>query len=590
VNDTAGNVAIQVTRTVTVNETCRTEMNDTIATGDEYTKEICTTLEKPKFEITAPAYETRVGMSINPRTGKLYWTPMPDQTGTIDVEVTMTDSAGTSEVSTLKLTVNDEGFTVPNNAYFFAPNAEDGNKNKHPLGTYDAPYFSGKTLCGKILKDKAPGKTFYYRGGTFYNRAFGTVDATSIPEMTCSGEANNRLSIRPWGNEKPKIKFDSPLAYRIGGSYINIEGFEIEGMNQEVTYEEALNSWWITPWKSNGNGIVCNGSHVTIRDNIVHHVPAQGINAQNGDYIIIEDNIVYNSAWWTTKGTTGIGMTDTVASDTISSDPTSNAQNMVIKSNLVFGVESRVFSRIFKKPVGILAIDEGESLLLQINTGDYKARYLIKDNFLLFNGKGIVVNTTSPDISPQYADIISNTLYHTGTTIGTTAKGLRGNKAEELVMKNNAVKIFGNGDADSTKTTRSQRIYENNYLDGNDTEKKNYVPIDGRNFVRPVFKDPDNLDFTMADGLPSNVGASQATFEKHKAKMKEHGVEIKPTGWVPDYQDITKRIIDNIPAGINADFSHWNDTEEFEIPLTNVPGAKNGKFILLIEYPYVKDF
>ena len=253
-------------------------------------------------------------------------------------------------------------------------------------GTKDDPVATLKDAC-KLLETHADLDTVYVREGVYKNPGHGSgIDNKSMGAITCSGTSDRYLTFRPYGEEKVKFAYDSFNGIRLKGNYINFQGFEVEGAAQDITYDEALDDWWTGNKKYNGNGIVINGHHINVRDNIVHNTPGSAIFINDGgDHSNITDNIIYNAAWWSTKGTTAIGMIS--AKDSKSDDKA--PQSIKAERNLIFASESRIFSRVPTKGFAELAIDEGSGTLVQVNDGDYKGEYLIKDNFYLYNGKGV---------------------------------------------------------------------------------------------------------------------------------------------------------------------------------------------------------
>jgi len=321
---------------------------------------------------------------------------------------------------------------------------------------------------------------------------------------------------------------------------------------------------------------VINGHHTTVRNNIVHDIPASAISADgNVDYFVADGNIVYDSAWWTIKGTKGIGVVNANSFDgTIT-------QNIKIINNLIFGVESRIFSRVWSKGFATLTLDEGEAILVQINNGTYRGRYLIQNNFMLYNGKGLVINKTNN------ADIYANTLYMNGTTISGKSKGIRGNTTSGVVIQNNAVQVgvdtnsYAYSMGKSTLTTLT-----NNYMVGGDPLANNYVPLTGNNFVSAIFNNPTALDFTILPNLPQNIGASQTVWANLKSRADAYGITIKPTGYVPDYRAETIDIENGIPVGTMIDkITKPGSWLLSNIPTVGVTDGRPANLELIIVHP-----
>jgi hypothetical protein len=445
--------------------------------------------------------------------------------------------------------------------------------NKNGDGSFDKPYADTRVICSDT-KIAHPDLTIYYRGGVYQNPDFGNGDKdnSSMPQIRCSGSKGHPVVIRPWKSERVKFQFDSALAVRLSGNYVKFQGFEVEGVAQNITYKEAIANWWIGDRYYNGSGIVSTGHHVEIADNIVHDTPASGISARDGDFITIKNNIVYNCDWWTIAGSKGIGVTDAK-----SSDGSTTAQNIKIESNLIFNVESRIISRVWKKGKAHLTIDEGEGVLVQINNADYRGRYLIKNNFLLFTGKGIVVNQTNK------ADLVHNTLYKSGTTIAGNFRGLRGNGTDDTTIEGNAVSVVPDGYAYSMGGGSSNLSIKENCLDG-----AKRLDIEGLHYTDTIFVNPKELDFHPTDEC-SKTGASIKVWERLKAKADEYGIKIEPTNWKPDYVNLTKEIIEHIPKDAKIDWSTWSDSEPFELEITDIPTGIDGRpsrFSLEVVYPF----
>ncbi len=531
--------------------------------GMPYTLTVTTLKTNPVFTLTNPPE----GMTINTVTGKIYWTPTPNQTGIYAITI---DVSGIAK--TLDLTVNAGVITAPN-AIFISPTGNNAN-----MGSYDFPLSDTKSICKLATGLTVPaGTTIYYRGGVYHNPGFGTgLYNSSIAQVDCMGTPNNPVILKPWGNEKPTIEFDSFTGMRLAGNYLVFEGFEVKGMAKKITYLDAINHWWGTPKYFNGNGIVANGHHITVRNNIVHDIPASAISADgNVDYFVADGNIVYDSAWWTIKGTKGIGVVNANSFDG------TTTQNIKITNNLIFGVESRIFSRVWSKGIATLTLDEGEAVLVQINTGTYRGGYLIKDNFMLHNGKGVVVNKTNN------ADIYANTLYMNGTTISGSSKGIRGNTTNNVTVQYNAVEVPVDVYSNAYSMGRSTlTALISNYMVGGDTLRTSYVPLLGNNFVTAIFYNPINLDFSVLPSLPQNIGASQAVWAMLKARADEYGITIKSTGWVPDYRQQTIDIENRIPTGTVIDKitkpSSWLLSN---IPTVGVTDGRPANFELRIVHP-----
>jgi len=441
------------------------------------------------------------------------------------------------------------------NAIFISVDGDDDNN-----GSYDAPIKDTRKLCaeGTILD-----KNIYFRGG-IYN---------DFPMIQCSGTKEKTLEIKPWSNEKVKFVFDDATGIRLNGNYIKLSGIEVEGVAKKVKYRDALQNWWRGDKYYNGSGIVLHGHHIEVDDCIVHHTTGSGISAKGWSNINIHNNIVYDCDWWTISGGKGIGVTD--ANEVANED---NTTTIKIENNLIFGVESRIFSRVWSKGFAHLDLDEGEGILVQVNDGNYTGGYSIKNNFLLYTGKGIVINRTNK------VDVTNNTLYKTGTTISGKFKGIRASDTKESLFKDNSVVIYGHGHSFDMGNSDPARVtLVNNCGNGSET-------LDGVSIKQNIFANPSQLDFTPTNGCK---GADMSIFETLKQKANAYGAEIKPTNWIPDYVDLTKGVVQHIPTGSDIDWSSWSDTTPFDLNITNIPNenidARPNKFRLEVVHPYKRD-
>ena len=376
--------------------------------------------------------------------------------GAVTVPVLTTKIANTATVTVARARPGDSG----SNNLFVAKNGKSSN-----IGTINSPLSSIKDAC-RLIENGSKINNVFLRAGLYTNPNYGSGDKDnkSNPAISCGGSAKQYLNIKPYRDEKVIFAFDSFNGIRLQGNYLNFEGFEVKGAAKDVGYSDALADWWIGSSIYNGNGIVVNGHHINVRNNIVHDTTGSAIFINNGgDYSNITDNIVYNAAWWSTKGTTAIGLINARTSDD------SLSQNIKVERNLIFASESRIFSRVPSKGFAELAIDEGSGTLVQVNKENYRGGYLIKDNFYLYNGKGIAIARTNK------VKVKNNTLYLNGSTINGKSTGLRLNGGCGIKFINNAVVVASEDNAYSNankypgcNSTNSPANTKNNYFVGGD--------------------------------------------------------------------------------------------------------------------------
>ncbi len=375
-----------------------------------------------------------------------------------------------------------------------------------------------KNIC-KVAK---AGDVIYLRGGV-YKKHF--------PIMRCKGSKKGFLTITAYPNEKVTIR----SSWVITGDYLNIYGLNFRGYADKLNYKKVISHWWKPSKDMKSKGILIKGAHIKFHDNAVGYYPSSGVKfTGKSDYITISHNIIYNNAWWSTGGTGGLIIKNIVQLDN------SSSTKVKIVNNLFFGNESRIFSHVFSKGFAKLVIDEGESFLIQQEDdksksghkkGRYQGRYLVKNNLIFFNGKGTSLNKANR------IDFISNALYCNGTTAHSpNAAGVRGNKTNDDIFKNNAVDTCKKGKGFSVSGERN--YFQNNYIKSpKDPNISGVVKVD------KLFENPAKLDFFN----PYFGDKFNKLLSSFKDMLEKYSIEIKPTGYKVDTKKQVEDIIKYIP-------------------------------------------
>ncbi len=268
-----------------------------------------------------------------------------------------------------------------------------------------------------------------------------------------------------------------------------------------------------------------------------------------------------------------------------------------IKGNLLFDNESRIFSHVFQKGFSHLVIDEGEALLVQEGKdtegnsyiSSYNKHYHILDNFLAFNGKGIVVNKADK------AFVKNNSLY--------LSNSLRvGSYSSDVYIQQNAVQVKDNGKWVSIARNDTKRIYvRNNFYNRSATAKYDTtnpdIYLEDNIPVNKVFEDPSKFKLVNQVKI-AKVGASTEQWDILEGMLKKYDITITPTGW--DYSEekmifMKKKIIEdakNLDPDVIIDCSQLNENHS-KVIIKNIPESfvkKNRlpspSFELILEYPY----
>ncbi len=516
-------------------------------------------------------------MAIFPN-GTLAWTPTNDQAGNYTVTVKVVKDGSVVESRGLEFHVTN--INRDYNGVFI-----DLSTNSGGDGTPQNPYGTYKEACSNLN-----GKhNLYLRGGVYRNPGYHSDWSQngrypSVDEA-CQGTKDNPIVIRPWGSEYVKLKTDALYGIKIkaGAKHITVQNLEIEGEAQAITLDIALKYWWESNDTMQSSGIVANGDDILIKDNVVHDMPGSGIGATAGAYATIERNIVYNCDWWTIAGSKGIGITSAKGSNA-----NATYKNQIV-GNLIFNIEQRLFSHVWKKKFATLTIDEGEAFLIQegkqqdgTSSSSYNGKYLIKDNLMLFNGKTGVINLAKD------VNLTHNSYYNNGGA--TKQSGFRISHTDHLTIENNAVESnIANTIVYSRDRASSDVNLTHNYAKGVIT--KDGSTIVGIKEVDRVFNDPENLDFSIISGLPQDIGASSSAIADIKKKLELYNVKVERRHLEVDRAKQTKYIVEHAPGKV--DCSHYDDDEDPYVLITDinsthpiVTDAHSNEFKLYIEHKY----
>ena len=155
-----------------------------------------------------------------------------------------------------------------------------------------------------------PGDTVFIMNG-LYTNSWPTGDVVTV---THSGSPSAWIKYKAYPGNSPKLKFNGWGGFNlVGTSYIEIDGFEIEGNNDNVTLDYATNQ------KHNFDNPLSSGSGITSdRNNFIHHIRVVnskvhkcgggGIALLHSDYVNIEHNTVYDNGWYSPYGNSGISL------------------------------------------------------------------------------------------------------------------------------------------------------------------------------------------------------------------------------------------------------------------------------------------
>ena len=503
-----------------------------------------------------------VGMRILP-SGIVRWTPTPAQIGVYKVNI----NHGQDTVKRLILHV--VAGSALSDGYFFNPALPH---NRYATGTEDDPFTTMQDAC-KVV---AAGDTIYIRGGTYKPTDFldGNKSKGAFIRIDgCQGKEGMPITLRPWGNEWVTIQGDGFSVIKISNStHVYVMGLEVEGIASYITPEEAAANWWKGEKYYNGGGIAIGSSKkgpthdIVVAECIVHDVPASGIKSYGATHIRIMRNIVYHTNWWTIQGTNAVGI---VLADKLKNDLPDKTYNE-ISGNLLFGTEQRIYSRVWAKSAAKFVIDEGEAVLVQEGmrsmkdrngaqrTG-YDGRYLIADNTVVYNGKGVVVNLADK------VDIRNNTLKDNGTTGRSPFTGLKGggfafNETNDTTLIYNVVDTAFDGIPFWKSNHAEHPVKHDNHMKGHFFLQRATYDYSGIvQYDESTTLVKDNVFESVIEG----VGARTVLLKKAKV----FGITPAPTYYVTDYSKLTQQIIDAMDPDIKISDINRSDKKYIQVHL-----------------------
>jgi hypothetical protein len=261
-------------------------------------------------------------------------------------------------------------------------------------GTSPAAPF--KTLQ-KAADSTHPGDTVYAMEGIYmepYN--------ADVVMIHVSGTKSAPITFTNYKGQNAKIVLNENnwrgINVAAGTQYIVINGFEISGINQSLTWSGAngarLSGLAIA--KYNGTGVCCNG---TFDDN----TKEGGIGSLQSDYLTIRNNVIWNCAWYSSYNGSGISTCENA-----NTDNNSAGYRIVITGNKVYNCAAYIGSMQIP-----WRLTDGNGIIIDDAdcTGTSKiaftGRTLVADNLVYdCGGRGVNVG------SSNNVDVINNTLYH----------------------------------------------------------------------------------------------------------------------------------------------------------------------------------
>ncbi|MEH1878849.1 right-handed parallel beta-helix repeat-containing protein [Nostoc sp.] len=249
-----------------------------------------------------------------------------------------------------------------------------------------------------------PGDTVLIMNGVYTN----LPKVGSVVNIKRSGNAKAWIRYKAYPGHFPKIQHNTwnGIVVSNGASYIEISGLEVIGNNANVTLDYAMSQKTNKQNPlTNGNCISIDGRtnghvhHIRILNNKVHDCGGAGISVIGADYVKVDNNTVFNNAWYSVYGCSGISMLSNWNFDD------NRGYKMFVTNNKSYN------NRMYIPWIEVGKITDGNGIIIDSSKNDhnpelgaYIGRTLVKNN-LTFNNGGSGIHA----FLSEHVDIVNNT-------------------------------------------------------------------------------------------------------------------------------------------------------------------------------------
>ncbi len=344
--------------------------------------------------------------------------------------------------------------------YYVSGNGNDGNSG---LSTSTA----FRTIQ-KAADLTNPGDTVLIMNGVYKNKA----KAVSVVSIKRSGTANAWVRYKAYPGHFPKIQHNTWNGILIsnGASYIEINGLEVIGNNANITLDYAMSQKTnkLNPL-TNGNCINVDGRingrvhHIRILNNKVHDCGGAGIAATQSDYVRVDNNVVFNNAWYSVYGNSGISMLNNWNYDS------NRGYKMFVTNNKSYN------NRMYIPWLAVGKITDGNGIIIDslrnnqknLKLSPYTGRTLVKNN-LTFNNGGSGIHTFLSD----HVDIVNNTAVLNNQSPEIKDGQIFANKSSDVKILRNILYAFPGKVINSNYQTKNVIYDYNIYLNSSKVSVK----------------------------------------------------------------------------------------------------------------------
>ncbi|WP_265269577.1 choice-of-anchor Q domain-containing protein [Nostoc sp. KVJ3] len=318
--------------------------------------------------------------------------------------------------------------------------------------------------------------------------------AGTVVNIKRPGNSTAWITYKAYPGHFPKIQHNTwhGIAFSNGASYIQVQGLEVVGNNANITLAYALSQ------KTNGSNPLTNGScisiggsnayvhHIRILNNKVHGCGGGGIGGAQADYVTIDNNIVFDNAWYSVYGCSGIGFLSSWNSDN------NRGYKMFITNNKVYR------NRMYIPWIAVGKITDGNGIIIDSSkkgpNGAYQGRTLIANNISYWNGgSGIHAHDS------EHVDIVNNTVYGNGQTPELKKGQLYAGYSSDVKIFNNIIYAYSGQNANSNTKNVNVTYDYNLYPKGAVIAAMGPHDIIGD----PLFVNTSIPDFRIKPGSPA---------------------------------------------------------------------------------------
>jgi hypothetical protein len=352
-----------------------------------------------------------------------------------------------------------------------------------------------------------PGDTVYAMNGTYTN----SFPSGDVLDISTPGTPANWIIYQAYPGETPTISFNGwqGIFFEPSAAYIEVSGFTIIGNNGNVTLAGALGQSISNPDPAyNGNCISADGRqgtaterphHLKILNNAISECGGAGVGTLQSDYLTISGNTIYNAAWYSIYGASGISTLGDWNSDN------STAYKVYVTGNRLY--ENQELVPVLNTGL----ITDGEAIIMDSLNNNYSGstisayvgRTYIANNVIYNNGSSAIEVFDS-----AHVDVVNNSTYGNVLLPPLNGKGeMNLNQAADVNVINNIFYDFTGQNPVTAYGSCSQCVLDFNlYFNGTNNPTSMNGPHDitaNPLYLNPAAPNLANVDLNVAPASPA---------------------------------------------------------------------------------------